>query len=113
MGRHVFLETAQLTVEGRAQALKHAKDAVDRSAWFLAMVRRDLAEARRNRKLHRLEVRRALADLESRQVFISTAYDDMVATPICAKAMELKLLFHAYDEFLDAVHAVRMRQYAR
>ena len=43
MGRHVFLEAPQLTVEGQAQALKHAKDAVDRSAWFIAMVRRDLA----------------------------------------------------------------------
>lgn len=113
MGRHAFLETARLTAEGRAQALKHAKDAVDRSAWFLAMVRRDLAEDLRVGTLQRLEVRRSLADIENRQVFLSTAYDEMAAMPIRGESMELKLFFVAYDKFLDAVHTVRMARYAR
>lgn len=113
MGRHVFLEAPRLTVEGQAQALKHAKDAVDRSAWFLAMVRRDLAEGPRIGTPYRLEVRRALADLENRQVLIATAYDDMVAASVSGRSMELKSFFLAYDAFLDAVHAVRMAQYSR
>ena len=32
MGGHVSLETEKLAAEGQAQALRHAKDAVDRSA---------------------------------------------------------------------------------
>ena len=113
MGRHAFLEIAQLTPEGRVQALKHANDAVDRSAWLLATVRRDLADKYRIGTPHRLEVRRALADLESRQILISTAYDDMAAAPACGESVELKLFFLAYDEFLDAVHAARMTLYIR
>ena len=113
MGRHVFLEASQLTVEGQAQALKHAKDAVDRSAWFIAMVRRDLAEGPRIGTPSRLEARRAMADLENRQVLISAAYDDMAAASVSGNPMELKSFFLAYDEFLDAVHAIRMAQYSR
>ncbi len=113
MGRHAFLEAAQLTSEGRARALEHAKDAVDRSAWFLAMVRKDLTEEPETSALHRSEVRRALADLENRQVRISTAYHDMAATFVCDNSAELKLFFLAYDEFLDAVHALRMARYSR
>jgi len=112
MGRHVFLEAPQLTVEGQAQALKHAKDAVDRSAWFLAMVRRDLAEGPRIGTPYQPEVRRALADLESRQVLISAAYSRMADASVSGKSMELKSFFLAYDEFLDAVHALRMAQYS-
>lgn len=113
MGRHIFLEASQLTVEGQAQALRHAKDAVDRSAWFLAMVRRDLAKGPGIGTPYWLEARRALADLENRQFLISTAYDGMAATSVGGNSMELKSLFLAYDEFLDAVHAARMAQYSR
>ena len=111
MGGHVSFDTRKLAAEGQAQALRHAKDAVDRSAWLLAMLRRDLAGEPRARGLRRLELHRMLADLERRQARLSAAYGNMAATPARRKAGELKAFVLAYDEFLGAVGTTRMECY--
>lgn len=111
MGRHVSLEPKRLAAEGHAQALRHAGDAVGRSAWLLAMLRRDIAEDPRARGLRRLELHCMLADLERRQARLSAAYRNMAATPARRKAGELKAFVLAYDEFLAAVGATRMECY--
>ena len=104
------LSGAHFNVENR----RHFTALVARAMRFVLMdeVRRDLAEGPRIETPHRPEVRRALADLESRQVLISAAYSRMADASISGISMELKSFFLAYDEFLDAVHALRMAQYS-
>ena len=108
MARNVSLEAEQLAAEGQAQALKHAKDAVDRSAWLLVMLRKELMGESGVRGLRRLELHCALSDLEHRQACLSAAYRKMVAMPSLREAGVLKAFILAYDEFLNALGGVRM-----
>lgn len=108
MGSNVSLEAEQLAAEGQAQALEHAKDAVDRSAWLLAMLRKELAEEPEVRGLRRLELHCALSDLERRQACLSAAYKKMVTMSSLQETGALKAFILAYDQFLSAVGAARM-----
>lgn len=108
MSRKFSLDTKRLAAEGQSQALKHAKDAVDRSSWLLAMLRKELAEEPGARGLRRLELYCVLSDLERRQSGLSAAYDSMAALPPLRKNRALKSFILAYDEFLSAVGAARM-----
>ncbi len=109
MGRHNFLEAKWQSAEDQAQALRHAKDAVDRSAWFLALLRKELSGAPCAGYIRRLRVRGLLADLRSRQALLSSKYSVMTDMPPGSfLGMQLKAFFLAYDRFLDAVHAARV-----
>lgn len=108
MDRQLSLSVEKLAAEGHVRALRHAKDAVDRSVWLLAMLRRELAGEARVGGLRRLELHCVLADLERRQAGLSAAYGNMAATPTRPKAGQLKAFVRAYDEFLDAVCVARM-----
>lgn len=108
MGRNVSLGAEQLAAEGQAQALRHAKDAVDRSAWLLAMLREELDQEPGVGGLRRLELHCALSDLEHRQACLSAAYKKMVTLPFLQEGGMLKAFILAYDQFLAAVGAARM-----
>lgn len=108
MGRPVSHDGGQSGAEGQAQALRHVRVAVDRSAWLLSMLRKELAEEPGARGLRRLELHCVLADLARRQAGLSTAYDNMVATPPLRQTRALRDFVHAYDEFVSAVGAARM-----
>lgn len=108
MGRKISHEAEQLAAEGQAQALKHAKDSVDRSAWLLVMLRKELREKPELGRLRRLELHCALSDLEHRQACLSAAYKKMVAMPSLRETGVLKTFILAYDEFLSALGEVRM-----
>lgn len=106
MDRKATLDAEPLAAEGQAQALEHAKDAVDRSAWILARLRQQLSEEPGLRGLRRLELHCALSDLERRQAGLSAAYRKMVDLPSLQETEVLKAFILAYDEFLGAVGAV-------
>lgn len=108
MGTQVPLDAEKLAAEGQVRALRHARDAVDRSTWLLAMLRKELAGGPGIRGLRRLELRCVLADLERRQTGLSAAYNNMMATPISHKTEALRAFVLAYDKFLDAVGAARL-----
>lgn len=108
MRRHASIDAERLAAEGQAQALRHAKDAVDRSAWLLAVLRREMVGEPGAGSLRRLELRCALAEIERRQAGLSAAYDNLAATPFPGKNKALSAFVLAYDEFLSAVGAARM-----
>lgn len=108
MGRHTFIESMRHSAEGQAQALRHAKDALDRSAWFLALLRRDLKEVPRTGYIRRLQMRGLLAGLEIQQASLSSSYFEMAAIPPGKLSdMQLKHFYAAYDRFLDGVRVAR------
>lgn len=109
MSRHTFLEAKWPSAENQAQALRHAKGAVDRSAWFLALLRKDLSEVPGAGHIRRLHIRGLLADLGNQQASLSSDYVRMtIMPPGESLGMQLKDFFAAYDRFLDAVRAARM-----
>lgn len=109
MGRHTFLESRWQSAKEQVQALRHAKDALDRSAWFLALLRKDLSELPGTGYLRRLHVRGLLADLGNQQATLSSRYFGMATMPPGKLfGMQLKDFYVAYDQFLDGVRVARM-----
>lgn len=97
------------SAEGPAQALLHAKDAVDKSAWCLALLRKDLDEVPVPTRIMRLHMRDLLADLGKRQASLSAAYFGMAtAAPGKGMIVQMNDFFDDYDRFMDALRAARM-----
>lgn len=109
MARSAFPEANRRSAEGPAQALLLAKDAVDKSAWSLALLRKDLGDMPAATRIMRLHMREVLADLGNRHASLSAAYFDM-ATAAPGKGMVVRMndFFDDYELFMDALRAARM-----